>query len=1044
MQSTTRIFHNVRDPDRPVDTGDPSFVERMNPTRYLYYKEITRNLEGYEKDCQRFSEEIQRITTEMKGAREEADLVAHYQTLMNLKLHKPTIKPEELKHAIDRVRKAYNGLTDNVMTGVTIIANKYGYANENERFNDARTDLIEKLSVNPPALSASDLERIAANVTILVDFAEKHKPPPKPANPWFGKNKVTPAPPLEAADAKQMEDLYKCCDAIRVAANNLRNVNNIMNQGTDSDAMDLQLDHFLNHQSHLWKSHADLQQTLIQAKNESIERVYADDDEPKLTYNDVASLYVELMQQKSKEMAEFTSAYEAVLQLYNEYAGEDRRENQHATEFVQNSVEMYRLLQDELRTPKGLQDAKNTMQLNANWLRYVDRDFRIVFTGKDENAPISEEYLGNPLATQYIVPSQTYGTQRTDDVAKRDVAPLPGPLPLPVAPTPASGPEAGPTLEVGPTPEAGPRPEEEDSDIAEDEVLMVLREDEAIAGMFPGLHPRVEGPRPGGPPPNTGADEEDEFALLGDEEALLFENGLHRNPSLVGGRHRPRRQQQQQRRPQQQQGRRGNNDTRRNQHRGQESRTTANPAQLFKVDVGQLLNVAATVTALLRTTQPTVHQTRPETPQDIAKHWAAEKSQATFDAAIAKAASEAASLNAAAAVAAAPDGSTDAAKVALRVAAEAKLAVAQKEDHGAVAKLEKATTELDLAEARVEYARAVAAGEPVAEPPPEGAEIKPGEASDNQKRVSAADGVVLMREQARLKSLFAADWPAVSKLPLATLEPDDRDVITALKQIEEFSKKPLTPDTFNGVNGMNLEYFNAWRQAMLAGERLFGHLRPLLLRLGPERAASLSVSPKDLSTTPVATARYDGGLFTRMLMGYRNDPNKRAAGERIVDMMDATPILSKKAIAITFVDRLIFFVLATLLRSAVLTLVAWLVGNGAVKSLRWAMVAYGAVYTALMLLLLAAVTLSDSTLRISVNYINPHANLTNLFTHLFIAWMVLFVGITVLFVQGAGADAASETRRVLPSTADREDIVSNLTAITFFMWIITSAQILFT
>ena len=81
MQSTTRIFHNVRDPDRPVDTGDPSFVERMNPTRYLYYKEITRNLEGYEKDCQRFSEEIQRITTEMKGAREEADLVAHWQKM---------------------------------------------------------------------------------------------------------------------------------------------------------------------------------------------------------------------------------------------------------------------------------------------------------------------------------------------------------------------------------------------------------------------------------------------------------------------------------------------------------------------------------------------------------------------------------------------------------------------------------------------------------------------------------------------------------------------------------------------------------------------------------------------------------------------------------------------------------------------------------------------------------------------------------------------------------------------------------------------------
>ena len=185
-----------------------------------------------------------------------------------------------------------------------------------------------------------------------------------------------------------------------------------------------------------------------------------------------------------------------------------------------------------------------------------------------------------------------------------------------------------------------------------------------------------------------------------------------------------------------------------------------------------------------------------------------------------------------------------------------------------------------------------------------------------------------------------------------------------------------------------------------------------------------------------------GSLFTRILAMYTGastDVDKWKAGERVVDLVDATPILNDKALAITMVDRIVFLVIAGLVRQAALRLAGWLVEHGMLRSLRVALAAYGIAYTFLILLLVACVTVSDSVLRIAVNYLNPNANSRYAVAHLIVTWMVLLVGISVLYAEQASTRFRDPVRM---TRSEKDDIVQNLTAVTFFVFAIQAFQIM--
>lgn len=195
------------------------------------------------------------------------------------------------------------------------------------------------------------------------------------------------------------------------------------------------------------------------------------------------------------------------------------------------------------------------------------------------------------------------------------------------------------------------------------------------------------------------------------------------------------------------------------------------------------------------------------------------------------------------------------------------------------------------------------------------------------------------------------------------------------------------------------------------------------------------------STPVVPTGDIDKGVFTRILEMYRSakPEDKRKAGERVVDIIDSTPSLNpKRAVGLTLIDRTVFGVLSLAVRAAALRGMAEFVKRDIVKTLRGAIIVYALLYTLLILLLFAAVTLDDSVLRIVFNYLNPHSNTGGVVLHLLVLWMLVLVVVSVLLAEHATLRTAPH---VSLSTADKTDVTQNAAAITFFAWFVTTFQI---
>ena len=207
---------------------------------------------------------------------------------------------------------------------------------------------------------------------------------------------------------------------------------------------------------------------------------------------------------------------------------------------------------------------------------------------------------------------------------------------------------------------------------------------------------------------------------------------------------------------------------------------------------------------------------------------------------------------------------------------------------------------------------------------------------------------------------------------------------------------------------------------------------------GPNGETHKTMAP---SAPVVPAADIDKGAFTRILEMYRSakPEDKRKAGERVVDIIDATPSLNpKKAVGLTFIDRAIFVVLTLAIRAGALRGTSALVNRNIVKSLRGAIVVYALLYSLLVLLLFAAVTLDDSVLRIAFNYLNPHANTGGVVLHLVVTWMLVLVVVSVLMAEQAPLQVVSSLSL---STAEKGEIATNTAAITFFAWFVTTFQV---
>ena len=215
-----------------------------------------------------------------------------------------------------------------------------------------------------------------------------------------------------------------------------------------------------------------------------------------------------------------------------------------------------------------------------------------------------------------------------------------------------------------------------------------------------------------------------------------------------------------------------------------------------------------------------------------------------------------------------------------------------------------------------------------------------------------------------------------------------------------------------------------------------GHFKPVQHALKDPHGVKLV----PVIATPLPGADPEKGMYSRLLDMYRNakPDQRRKAAERIIDIVDSTPFLNQHAIEITIIDRIIFFVLTMAIRAAALRGVSMLVHRNVVRTLRGAIVVYGMFYTLLVTLLFGAVTLDDAVLRIAFNYLNSHSNTSRVVLHVAVLWLLLLVSFTVLTAEQGPLQS---TTPVSLSTADQDDITQNLIAISFFVWIVTSAQV---
>ena len=192
--------------------------------------------------------------------------------------------------------------------------------------------------------------------------------------------------------------------------------------------------------------------------------------------------------------------------------------------------------------------------------------------------------------------------------------------------------------------------------------------------------------------------------------------------------------------------------------------------------------------------------------------------------------------------------------------------------------------------------------------------------------------------------------------------------------------------------------------------------------------------------TPLPSADPEKGFYTRLLEMYQGakPENRRKAAERLIDIVDSTPFLNPEVLKITLIDRLIFFILTMAIRAATLRAVSALVYHNLVRTLRGAIAVYGIIYTLLLSLLFGAVTMDDGVLRIAFNYLNSHANTSRVIVHVLVLWLLLIVSMTVLASEQGPLQGMAP---VSLSSADRDDINQNVLSITFFVWLITSAQV---
>jgi len=111
------------------------------------------------------------------------------------------------------------------------------------------------------------------------------------------------------------------------------------------------------------------------------------------------------------------------------------------------------------------------------------------------------------------------------------------------------------------------------------------------------------------------------------------------------------------------------------------------------------------------------------------------------------------------------------------------------------------------------------------------------------------------------------------------------------------------------------------------------------------------------------------------------------ATEELMESLDANQLMPRTVLAINMRDKIIFIFATLFIRLFSLSVIEFMIEKGAIKNSNFAILGYLGLYTLVFIAFTLLVNLDMYRLRIVFNFINFHANASNVYTYLALLWV---------------------------------------------------------
>ena len=201
------------------------------------------------------------------------------------------------------------------------------------------------------------------------------------------------------------------------------------------------------------------------------------------------------------------------------------------------------------------------------------------------------------------------------------------------------------------------------------------------------------------------------------------------------------------------------------------------------------------------------------------------------------------------------------------------------------------------------------------------------------------------------------------------------------------------------------------------------------------------------STPGLSSMTVEPTLFQRLYNNYisrKNQVGDFVASKELHDQMSSNSLIPREALQISGIDKAIFIFVILILRMIAMTIMRQLIINNKIKTINTALLGYLGIYIMLFIAFVMFVNLDMYRLRIVFNYVNMHAHVNLILTHVLMISSFCFIIsylITIInvpqFNKGKSTADGSDM-----STIGKDTLLYRLEIITGITFIFTAVTVM--